>query len=125
VHTLTTAPPSQALRPFVRAYAQRQTGATDLVVMESCPAQLERVLQFEFGNRFDVWHSSGKHHTCDDINVVCCHTMFAGQVELRAGIDSFAVFFQPTGFSRLFEVPAAHTTNYGGIARNKASNSID
>jgi len=41
MHTLQKAQPCEVLRRYVRAYAQRQTGAINLVVVEACPAQLE------------------------------------------------------------------------------------
>jgi AraC-like DNA-binding protein len=118
LHTLRTAQPSPALRPFVRAYAQRQTAADDATVIEVCPAQLEQILYFELANKFDIWHSNGKHQTSDDVNVIGCHSAFAAHAELKAGLDSFAIFFQPTGFWRLFRVPGSETTNRGGIEGN-------
>src|SRR5215472_10015331 len=41
MHTLQKAQPCEVLRRYVRAYAQRQTGAINLVVVEACPAQLQ------------------------------------------------------------------------------------
>jgi AraC-like DNA-binding protein len=118
VHTLRTAQPSPALRPFVRAYAQRQTAANDATVIESCPAQLEHILYFELANKCDIRHSGGRHQVSDEINVVGCQSAFAAHAELKAGLDSFAIFFRPTGFWRLFKVPGSETTNRGGIEGN-------
>lgn len=115
MHTLSTAQPCPALRPFVRAYAQRQTSAADPTVIESCPAQLEQVLHFEFGNSFDLWYADGRHLVSERINVVSCHTSFAAFAELKGGVESFAIFFHPTGFWRLFGVPVSELTNRGGI----------
>lgn len=115
MHTLRTTQPCEALRHYVRAYAQRQTGARNLVVVESCPAQLETILHFELGNRIDIWYSDGRHLISDSINVVSCHTTFAAHAELKAGVESFAIFFQPTGFWRLFGVPISELTDRGGM----------
>ena len=49
VPTLQSALPQPALRPFVRAYAQRKLDAADPVLIEAVPAQLEQVLNFELG----------------------------------------------------------------------------
>ena len=51
----------------------------------------------------------------DDINVIGCHSTFAAYAELKAGLDSFAIFFQPTGFWRLFKVPPCQLANGGGF----------
>ena len=115
MHTLKTAQPCKALRPFVRAYAQRQTERTDAVRIELCPAQLEHILHFELRNRFDIWHSSGRHQISDAINVIGCHSTFAAYAELKPGLDSFAIFFQPTGFWRLFNISPCQLANGGGF----------
>ena len=115
MHTLKTAQPCKTLRPFVRAYAQRQTERSDPVTVELCPAQLEHILHFELGNKFDIWHSSGRHQISDDINVIGCQSTFAAYAELKPALDSFAIFFQPTGFWRLFNVSPCRLANCGGF----------
>ena len=41
--------PRRELQTFVRVYAQREMDPADSFVIEPCPARLEQVLQFEFG----------------------------------------------------------------------------
>lgn len=115
MYTVRTAQPCETLRRYVRAYAQRQSDANDLVVVEACPAQLETILHFDLGNHLDIWYSDGRHLVSDNISVVSCHTTFPGYAEMKAGVDSFAIFFQPTGLWRLFGVPISELTNRGGM----------
>jgi AraC-like DNA-binding protein len=113
MHQLRNARPCLELRPYVRAYAQRQTGIADPLVIEVTPAQLEQILEFDFGSTFDIWHSDGRHQVCDEINIVGSQTSFA-RVQFASRVESFAIFFQPTGFWRLFGVPPSELADRGG-----------
>lgn len=97
------------LRPYVRAYAQRRWGAADPVLRESVPAQLEQVLNFELGV------PPGMHHRECRISeptwIGGAQTSFTGYMDLCPGVESFAVFFTPVGWSLLFNVPVSEITN--------------
>ena len=43
--------------------------------------------------------------------IVGAHLGFGTQLHLHGEVDLFAIFFQPAGFTELFEVPARHLTN--------------
>ena len=81
--TLRSAQPNPELRPYVRAYAQRKFGPTDLFVVEPVPAQLEQVLNFEFGTL------PGVRHRQYEISAVTwiggAQTSFAGYMDLHPG----------------------------------------
>jgi AraC-like DNA-binding protein len=82
MQTVVSAQPHHELRPFVRAYAQRVCDPGVVPVMEFVPAQLEQVINFEFGTMPGI-----------------------------PGVESFAIFFQPAGFSTLFGVPLSTLSN--------------
>jgi methylphosphotriester-DNA--protein-cysteine methyltransferase len=108
--------PCTALRPFVRAYAQRWTAVTDLPIVQTTPAQSEQVLEFECGNRLSALYSDGTEYVCSRVELIGPVTRdsdrpYAVQLKLPPGTESFAVFFQPAGFSHLFGVPMCETTN--------------
>jgi AraC-like DNA-binding protein len=107
--SLRSAPPSPELRPYVRAYAQRKFDATDLFVVEAVPAQLEQVLNFELGTM------PGVRHRDREISAVTwiggAQTSFPGYMDLYPGTESFAIFFQPAGWSQLFAIPMREVTN--------------
>ena len=97
------------LRPFVRAYAQRIVDSTGPVSVNHVPAQLEQVLNFELGTLPGIRH---REHTVSDVVWIGgAQTVFAGTMELHPGVHSFAVFFQPAGWSALFEIPVLEITN--------------
>lgn len=101
--------PRPELRPYVRAYAQRVCRSTDPIVVVPVPAQLEQILNFEFGV------PAGLHHRIHQISDVVwmggSQTTFPGHMDLLPGGDAFAVFFQPNGLSLLFKVPVSRMIN--------------
>lgn len=109
--TVQSAQPSHALRPFVRAYAQRSADIADAPIVEPVPARLEETLEFEFGDLFDVHFYDGSTLTSPPITVVGWQSGPRAEVHLFGAIECFAVFFRPAGFSRLFGVPMASLRN--------------
>jgi AraC-like DNA-binding protein len=101
--------PRPELRPYVRAYAQRVVGASDPVSVESVPAQLEQVLNFELGLMPGIFHRDGR--LTDVAWIGGAQTFFPGYMKLHPGVESFAIFFQPAGWSLLFQKPISEITN--------------
>jgi len=106
---LRSAQPRSELRPYVRAYAYRKFEMTDLVTVEPVPAQLEQVLNFELGILPGVRHRNKNVST--EVWIGGAQTSFPGYMELRPGVESFAIFFQPAGWSQLFSIPMCEFTN--------------
>jgi AraC-like DNA-binding protein len=105
---LRTALPIPSLREFVRVFAQREvhpsnSGADHLV--EAVPARLEQLLEFQFGSPYTVHHSLGYDLTTPGQAVIGAQVGGCASIELRPGVISFGVFFQPAGLSRLFSIP--------------------
>jgi AraC-like DNA-binding protein len=104
MHTLENARPSRELRQYVRGYAQRRTHMSNTVVFQPNPANLETILNFEFGDPPCI-RRHGRRFPTHDIDVVGSQTQMCGEVGLCGDIDAFAVFFHPAGFGLLFGVP--------------------
>jgi len=107
--TLRSALPRPELRAYVRAYAQRFVLPTDPPLVEAVPAQLEQVLNFELGTMPGV-----QHRECPVSGRVWlggAQTSFPGYMQLWPGVESFAIFFLPTGCSQLFGLPAREVTD--------------
>ena len=101
--------PRPELRPFVRAYAQRIVDSIGPTLTISVPAQLEQVLNFELGTLPGIFH---RHRTVSDVVWIGgAQTSFAGLMEMRSGVQSFAIFFEPAGWSTLVDVPVSEITN--------------
>ncbi|MGB0122483.1 MAG: helix-turn-helix domain-containing protein [Silvibacterium sp.] len=108
---LQSMPPCQALRMYVRAYAQRKTQIADVPIFEPVPARLEQTLEFQFGDLYDVCFSGGLQLLSPPIVVVGLQTQLRADIRLYGQIESFAVFFQPSGFSQLFGIPMVKFLN--------------
>ncbi len=106
---LSSAIPCSQLRPYVRAYAYRKWESTDLSISAPVPPQLEQVLNFEFGLIPGVLHRQSSVRS--QIWIGGAQTVFPGHLLLFPGVESFAVFFQPAGWSCLFRTPMYEFTN--------------
>lgn len=104
-----SARPCPELAPYVRAYAQRLVAKSDRSCVESVPAQLEQIINFEFGVLPGIRHR--ERDISREILVGGGQTEFSGSLHLRPDVESFAVFFWPTGWSQLFKIPVREVTN--------------
>ena len=102
--------PRPELAPFVRAYAQRSVAPADPSWIQSVPAQLEQMLNLEFGVLPAIRHRG--RDVSQGILVGGAQADFSGTLGLRPGVDSFAVFFWPCGWSQLFNIPVRETTDH-------------
>lgn len=109
MQTVVSAQPHHELRPFVRAYAQRVCDPRAVPVLEFVPAQLEQVINFEFGTMPGIRHQN--RMLTDAVLLGGAQSSFSGYLELRPGVESFVIFFQPAGFSTLFGVPLSTLSN--------------
>ena len=107
--TLQSSQPTPTLRPYVRAYAQRRVAAADPILIEPVPAQLEQVMNFELGILPGVRHRESE--IANNVWIGGAQTSFPGHMHLWPGVESFAIFFQPMGWSQLFGVPMYEITN--------------
>jgi AraC-like DNA-binding protein len=105
-----SASPSIPLRPFVRAYAQRKIEPADPTLTMCVAAQLEQVINFELGLLPGLFNHRGTIR--DKIWIGGAQTSFAGHMTVSPGVETFAIFFYPTGFSHLINVPVSAITDH-------------
>jgi AraC-like DNA-binding protein len=72
--------------------------------MSLVPPRLEQTLEFQFGRPLSFLHANGVRQASSTVMIMGASAS-GGMLSLPGGVLSFAVFFQPTGFSRLFGVP--------------------
>lgn len=108
---LQSAMPCRALRDLVRAYAQRTTGMVEVPLMQRVPASLEVVLGFEFGSLFTVGYRDGSSELAHRIALVGSHSAPNATLTLGSGVESFAIFLQPTALQFLLGIPAHHVAD--------------
>jgi AraC-like DNA-binding protein len=104
-----SARPRFELAPFVRAYAQRIVSPPDRPWTESVPAQLEQVLNLEFGLLPGIRHRGWD--VSNSVLIGGAQDGFSGTLHLLPRVESFAVFFWPSGWSQLFNIPISEITN--------------
>lgn len=105
-----SSPPNVALKPYVRAYAQRQMYAScDMV--QPVVASLEQVLHFEFGDPLHIDYHNGRTELPGSVSVVGAHSFHRASIRFCGQIESFAVFFQPFGLWQLFGLPNSELGN--------------
>jgi len=97
--------PDPKLRRYVRAYAQRITSIHGPPISENVPARLEPTLEFELGDLFEVTFLDGTRLTTPLCSIVGPQSRLRASVLLNGNVESFAIFFQPAGFTQLFGVP--------------------
>lgn len=111
VHDLQSAPASPPLRPYVRAYAQRDVNIPSAVVVQPVLSSLEQIIQFEFLQPLQIDFVDGRSVSSSRISVVGAHTCFKGQIRLSGNIQSFGIFFEPFGIWQLFRIPTGELTD--------------
>jgi AraC-like DNA-binding protein len=105
VHCVRSARPSSPLRGYVRAYLQRELEGCPAPVIEPVPARLEPCLHFNLGNAFEVRYSDVGGSHVPPAAIVGHQTSRRCDIVLAGRIEAFGVFFEPTGFSRIFGTP--------------------
>ncbi len=112
--TVQTARPHFVLRPFLRAYVQREAhlGAQELV--EPVVARLGVMLEFEFAGAYEVRnYGSNVLDTTFPLSIIGPQTWRRARLIIRDHIESLVVMFQPAGFHALFGIPTAPLAETG------------
>ncbi len=103
-----SATPQPALRPFIRAYVQRQAKLGKIELVEPVVARLGVMLEFEFAGAYEVRNYGTE--TLDDTNpisIIGPQSWRRARLIIRGHVESLVVLFQPAGFSKLFAMPTA------------------
>jgi AraC-like DNA-binding protein len=109
-----SASPSPMLRPFLRAYVQREAKLGNLELVEPVVARLGVMLEFEFAGSYEVRnYGSETVEEPNAISVIGPQGWRRSRLIIRGHIESLVVMFQPCGFHALFGVPTAPLSNAG------------
>jgi AraC-like DNA-binding protein len=109
-----SAAPVPALRPFVRAYVQREARLGGVELVEPVVARLGVMLEFEFAGAYEVRNYGTE--TLDETNpisIIGPQSWRRARLIIRGHIESLVILFQPAGFSGLFGVPTAPLAERG------------
>lgn len=112
--TVQSTSPELALRPFIRAYVQREARLGSRELIEPVVARLGVMLEFEFAGSYEVRNYGSE--TLEDpnaISVIGPQGWRRSRLIIRGHIESMVVMFQPCGFHALFGIPTAPLSNAG------------
>lgn len=116
--------PCPGLRPYVRAYVQRQMAGPSIDIVQPMPASLETIMDLEFGNLPIVEYLNGAVQEAIRTSIVGQGTHRRLWYRLRGPVDSFGIFFQPMGVRQLFGIPGRLLVNHEYTAVDVIGKSI-
>jgi len=111
MHKCLSALPCPALRPYVRAFAQREISSLTPDIMQPVTANLESILQLDFKRSLIVEYANGVSELSRPISIIGPHTHNRAWIRLRGPVESFGVFFRPLALWQLFHIPTGLLVN--------------
>ena len=104
--TVQSAAPELILKPFIRAYVQREAHLGSQELVEPVVARLGVMLEFEFAGSYEVRnYGTETVEEPNDISIIGPQSWRRSRLIIRGHIESLVVMFQPCGFHALFGVP--------------------
>jgi AraC-like DNA-binding protein len=104
--TVQSAPPELVLKPFIRAYVQRDAHLGSQELVEPVVARLGVMLEFEFAGSYEVRnYGTETVEEPNNISIIGPQSWRRSRLIIRGHIESLVVMFQLCGFHALFGVP--------------------
>ena len=104
--TVQSAPPELLLKPFIRAYVQREARLGSRELVEPVVARLGVMLEFEFAGSYEVRnYGTETVEEPNNISIIGPQSWRRSRLIIRGHIESLVIMFQPCGFHALFGVP--------------------
>lgn len=124
VMRLAGAPPG--LSHYVRFYAHLEGLMGNASLVHPVPARATPLIEFQFGDANEV-------HWCDRpliersrrVQIVGLQTHRRVRLRFTGTVETFMIFFQPTGLHRMFSLPMHELTNTHNEARSVLGSWID
>lgn len=112
MHVIRLARPALPLREDVRFYAHREVRVGLQTVSHPVPARAFPLLEFTFGDRFQVVAADQFPTEMSPRTVlVGLQTHCRSRLIFQGAVECFVIMFQPTGLHRLFSIPADEITD--------------
>ena len=100
------------LTHYIRLYAHLQGSMGEASLAYPVPARATPLLEFQFGSTNEVhWCNRPLVEPSQRVQVVGLQTHRRVELRFTGSIDTFMIFFQPTGLHRLFSAPVHELTN--------------
>jgi AraC-like DNA-binding protein len=106
--------PHPALRRYIRSYVQRESGITDGHIKEPVVARLGVMLEFQFGNPFEVpIYGSEITLRSPQMGIIGPMSQRTYCLIIRDHVEALTVLFRPQAFHAVFGVPTSIFLNVG------------
>jgi len=110
--------PAPRLAHYVRLYAHLQGEMGNVSSIYPVPARATPLVEFQFGNTNEVhWCKRPLIEPSQRVQIVGLQTHRRVELRFTGSIDTFMIFFQPTGLHRMFSAPMYELTNTHHEAR--------
>jgi AraC-like DNA-binding protein len=125
MHVIRLAGAAPGLAHYVRFYAHQQARLGNDSLVQPIPARSTPLIEFQFGNLAEVhWCDRELLEQTHGVTIVGLQSHRRVQLRLTGTVDSFAIFFQPTGLYRMFSLPMHELTNTDHDAQAVLGSSI-
>jgi AraC-like DNA-binding protein len=103
--------PGLGLEPYVRFYIQREARLSSATLVHPVPARAAPMIEFIFGDRYEVREGGGNIRTTPATVVAGLQTHRRLELLVRGTVEAFVIFFQPAGLHQLFSIPMGELAN--------------
>jgi AraC-like DNA-binding protein len=103
--------PTAALQSLIHCYVQVESRFPTTSVVRSVPARTSQVIEFTFGDPYEVRFADATRHETAHPAIVGAQTYRRVLLEMRGHVETFVIVFRPGGFFRLFSVAGDAFTN--------------
>jgi AraC-like DNA-binding protein len=117
---------ASGLTDYVRLYAHLEGFIGNASMVHSVPARATPLIEFQFGNTNEVhWCDRPLVEPSQRVQIVGLQTHRRVRLRFTGKVETFMIFFQPTGLHRMFSVPMHELTNTHHEARAVLGAGID
>jgi AraC-like DNA-binding protein len=118
MHVIRLAGAAPGLAQYVRFYAHQEAQPGNASLVHPIPARATPLIEFQFGNPCEIhWCDRPLVEKSPRVVIVGLQTHRRVRLQMTGTVESFAIFFQPTGVHRMFSLPMHELTNTDQEAR--------
>lgn len=110
-HLVRTRRPAPSLEAHIRGFAQRELELGSITVSEPVTARLEPVVEFQLGDAYRVALDTPAEFSTPPIAIVGPQTRRRADILLSGRVESFGIFFRPSGLWRQLGIRVSELTN--------------
>ena len=126
MHLICLAGAAPELERYVRFYAHQQARLGNHSLVQPIPARATPLIEFQFGDPCEVhWCDRPQVERSPRVVIVGLQTYRRVRLQMTGAVESFAIFFQPTGLHSLFSLPMHELTNTDHDARAVLGHWVD